>query len=267
MNYLKRFLFKLTGFKFMQTLLERNIFLSLHLMGIGSGTSVYSSGEKVLIKKLLELNLPEATIFDVGANQGQFSDLVVSGLRGQINFKIHSFEPSRYSFEKLTEKLASSGYVILNNFGLGKKEETAELFYEKEGSGLASLTKRNLSHFNIEFNKSEKIQIKTLDSYCASKNIKYIDLLKVDVEGHEMEVLEGSIEMFEKNGIRMVSFEFGGCNIDTRTYYQDFYYFFKNLKMEIYRITPSGRLIPMGSYREIQEQFRTTNFLVVRIEN
>ncbi len=267
MNSLKKILFKLTGLKFIQALLERNIFLSLHLMGIGSGTSVYSSGEKVLVRRLLELKLPEVTIFDVGANQGQFSDLILSGLKDQINFKIHSFEPSKYSFEKLAEKLASSGNVILNNFGLGKKEETAELFYEKEGSGLASLTKRNLSHFNIDFNKSEIIQIKTLDSYCASKNIKNIDLLKVDVEGHEMEVLEGAIEMFEKKVIRMVSFEFGGCNIDTRTYYQDFFYFFRTLEMEIYRITPSGRLIPMGSYQEFQEQFRTTNFLAVRIEN
>ncbi|HVO72470.1 MAG TPA: FkbM family methyltransferase [Ignavibacteriaceae bacterium] len=228
MSFLKKNLFRLSGSRFIQNLLGKNIFISQYLMGIGSGTSVYSSGEKVLIKKLLELNLPELVIFDAGANQGQFADLIVSGLRAKINFSLHSFEPSRYSFEMLKKKHSSSKNIFLNNAGLGNKEGTAELFYEKEGSGLASLTKRNLSHFNIDFNKSEEVRITTIDSYCALMNVNRIDLLKIDVEGHELEVLEGAVKMFEKKSIRMATFEFGGCNIDTRTYYRDFFYFFKD---------------------------------------
>jgi hypothetical protein len=70
--------------------------------------------------------------------------------------------------------------------------------------------------------------------------------------------------MFGDRKIRMVSFEFGGCNIDSRTYFQDFYYFFRDHGMkEIFRITPSGYLVPIHDYREIYEQFRTTNFLVL----
>jgi len=266
MNFLKRSVFKLSGSKFLQKLLEKNINLSQKLMGIGSGADVNTSGEEILIKKLLELKLPEVVVFDVGANTGEFSEMIIASLDNKLNFQLHLFEPSQFSFKKLTERITPSQKIILNNFALGKKEETAELFYEKEGSGFASLTKRRLEHFDINFNKSERIQIKTVDSYCTLKDIKNIDLLKIDVEGHELDVLEGSAKMFEKNVVRMVSFEFGGCNIDTRTYYQDFFYFFKDQKMDIHRIIPSGKLIPMNDYREIQEQFRTTNFLAIRSE-
>ena len=61
--------------------------------------------------------------------------------------------------------------------------------------------------------------------------------------------------------VRFVSFEFGGCNIDTRTFVQDFHYFFGNYNMQLARITPAGFWLEMGTYTELYEQFRTTNFV------
>lgn len=69
--------------------------------------------------------------------------------------------------------------------------------------------------------------------------------------------------MFQRRAIKSVQFEFGGCNIDTRTFLQDFFYFFKQHRMRIHRITPFGYLQPLTAYREIDEQFRTTNFLAI----
>jgi hypothetical protein len=40
-------------------------------------------------------------------------------------------------------------------------------------------------------------------------------------------------------------------------------YFFQGAKMKIRRITPSGYLHPIESYKEIDEQFRTTNFIAI----
>jgi len=86
----------------------------------------------------------------------------------------------------------------------------------------------------------------------------------MSVGGHELDVLTGASEMFHKRAIQMVTFEFGGCNIDTRSFFQDFYYFFQDFGMNISRITPSGYLFPIPSYKEILEQFRTTNFVAIR---
>ena len=174
---------------------------------------------------------------------------------------IHCFVPSQYTFTLLYNSYYKADNVILNNVGLGKQRKQSMLHYNNEGSGLASLTKRRLEHFNIDFTKSEKVQIITLDEYCFSRNIHHIHLLKIDVEGHELDVLHGATVMFQNKAIDMVTFEFGGCNIDTRTYFQDFWYFFKDKNMLIYRILPHNRLYKILSYNEMYEQFTTTNYL------
>jgi hypothetical protein len=83
----------------------------------------------------------------------------------------------------------------------------------------------------------------------------------MDVEGHELEVLQGARRTLED--IRIVQFEFGGSNIDTRTFFQDFWYFFDEIDFQIYRLTPSGPII-VSSYSEQDETFRSTNYFAIR---
>ena len=252
-----------------QRLLERNVIFSQNLMGIGSGTPVYTSGEKVLVDKLRQCAKtgPALCILDVGANKGQFLTFIAGGLQG-TSFNIHAFEPSEFTYKILCENAKDYPNVTLNNMGLGKEAGEFELFYNEAGSGLASLSKRRVEHYRIDFKLSEKIRIETLDNYCQQQGIKEIDLLKLDVEGHELDVLQGGVRMLIGRKIRMISFEFGGCNIDSHTYFQDFYYFFKEIGMNaLFRITPSGYLVRIRRYNEIHEQFRTTNFLVLRDES
>jgi hypothetical protein len=61
-------------------------------------------------------------------------------------------------------------------------------------------------------------------------------------------------------------FEFGGCNIDSRTYFQDFWYFFKENNFVIHRITPFG-LEKIERYRESDEFFSTTNYIAANCHN
>ena len=83
---------------------------------------------------------------------------------------------------------------------------------------------------NIEFDYSEQVNVTTLDAW-TDKNKMNPDFIKMDVEGHEYEVLSGGMKVLES--VKVIQFEFGGCNIDTRTYFQDFWYFFKEKRFEI----------------------------------
>jgi FkbM family methyltransferase len=251
----------------LQVRLERHISEAQQLIGIGGAGHVDDSGEQVvlqLLRTMAQARIGQPLcLFDVGANKGQFLSLALECLHGQAAH-IHSFEPSPTTFATLQGKHGSRSDVTINNIGLGRERGQMELFFDQAESGLASLTKRNLDHLGITFTHTETVRIDTLDHYCVENGIGCIDLLKIDVEGHELDVLRGAESHLAGGKVRMVTFEFGGCNIDTRTYLRDYWELFSRIGMKsFHRIMPSGRLFPIKGYNERLEQFVTTNYLVV----
>jgi FkbM family methyltransferase len=262
---LKTLLSKMSGNSYAQKCLERNVRVSQYLMGIGSGIDVLSSGEKALFGALKQQFLPPYCIFDVGSNNGQFLQLVLDNIERDL-LSIHCFEPGRDAFKALTAysaKVEEFKGSRLNNIGIGNVPGAAVLHFDHVGSVLASLTKRNLDHLGIEFEKTEQVEITTIDRYCRENNIDRIHLLKIDVEGHEFDVITGAQEMLGASSIDMVSFEFGGTNIDTRTFFRDFWYLLTKFKLRIFRITPSGYLSSIDTYNEFREQFGATNYVAI----
>ncbi|MBV9763802.1 MAG: FkbM family methyltransferase [Acidobacteriaceae bacterium] len=258
-----RGLSRVAGNRSVQSFLENCVLAAQYLQGIGAGADVSASGERAVLATLLTrapVSAESLCIFDVGANTGQFLTLACQTLEGH-RFHVYSFEPSSSTFKQLEETARKYRDVTVNNFALGQEQGERTLFSNAAGSGLASFSKRRLAHFGIDMDLSETVKVETLDGYCAAHAIGQIDLLKLDVEGHELAVLNGATNMFRASRIGMVTFEFGGCNIDSRTFVQDFFYFFRDHGMKIARITPSGFCHKLSSYREILEQFRTTNFV------
>lgn len=95
------------------------------------------------------------------------------------------------------------------NKGLESKNENRTLFSNEKGSSFASLSKRNLDHFKIDFDLEENVEIVTLDTYIGQfESLLKPNVLKIDVEGHELDVLLGSTEAL--NSIEVIQFEMGG---------------------------------------------------------
>ncbi len=231
-------------------------------MGIGTGSDVAMSAEGCVFGLLRQEYAAPYCVFDVGANRGDFVDEMLRHIPNK-DVSIHCFEPNGESFKLLTTRLTGVE-ATLNHFGLGTTKTDTMLYYNEPGSALASLTKRNLDHLGIAFDRQETVFIDTLDNYCLEHAIERIHLLKLDIEGHELDALAGAAGMFAKDAIDIVQFEFGGTNIDTKTFFRDFWYFFSNNNMKILRITPTAYLFPIKSYREMDEQFRTTNFIAIK---
>ena len=244
--------------------METSITLLEERVGIGSGAGVSTSGERVAVEVLKSKYREAATIFDVGANKGQYCSMLHGLLKDEMPFQVYSFEPSKATFGLLVQNTVDLKNVTLNNLGLFSESGEGTLYSDKEGSGLASLTARRLDHYRIEHGSlQENVKFITLDAYCQERDIQTIDLLKIDVEGYELDVLRGGDELFERGNVEIVQFEFGGCNIDTRTYFQDFYYFFSKREFDLYRILPDATLLKIGLYNKSLERFRTANYLAV----
>jgi len=102
------------------------------------------------------------------------------------------------------------------------------------------------------------VTIKTIDSFLTEKKIPYIDFLKLDIEGNELNALFGAQEALKTNKIKSIQFEFGTCNIDSRTFFRDFYNLLSP-QYNIYRVLKNG-LHHITYYSEYDEVFATINY-------
>ena len=259
-----KYISRLRGKKEAQPLFEWLYDQSLTGMNYGGGAFADESGEEqaiLYIKKRLEKEKSILTLFDVGANLGQYAGELLKCMN-DVKKQIHCFEPSLDTFKQLSKNISNHKEIKLNNFGIGETNSMLKLYSDKTTSGLASVFKRKLDHFSIEMNMEEEIEIKTIDTYCSENKISHIHLLKIDIEGNELNVLKGASTMLNKDAIDFIQFEFGGSNIDSRTYFQDFYYLLSQ-KFNIYRILMDG-VYPVSQYHENKEIFITTNYLAQR---
>ena len=227
----------------------------LETQGFGGGADVKTSGEVGVFNLVVG---PSPVLFDVGGHLGQYTEAF---LQAHPDGRVFVFEPSTSHFAVLNERLGNRDNITLVNSGLSDRPGELPLYKHDDISGLASLTKRRLDHFNIAMNKVEVVKLETLDSAMRDQAVASIDLLKIDVEGHELDVLKGATQAFQNNRIKLVQFEFGGCNLDTRTTLQDFFYFFKRYGFAIGLVQPSGNVYWLPTYDEFFEQYRTTNFV------
>lgn len=193
-------------------------------------------------------------VVDCGGNKGLYSDEILSR---NAECEIVIFEPSKLNAEHLKKHYEKFPQVIVIPKAVSSKEGELTLYSDKPGSGLASLSNRRLNHLSINMQIKETVQVTSLDAMLPKVTI---DILKMDIEGHELSALKGALDTLKR--VRVIQFEFGGANIDTRTFFQDFFYFFQKHNFTIYRITPICA-VKVNKYNERMERFITTNYIAV----
>jgi FkbM family methyltransferase len=239
-----------------QSSLENLERLIQHQLGKGSGA--FSTTEEVLAIKSLwpQSKAAPKVIFDVGAHHGDWTD---AALRVWPSATFYLFEPAHELYALLKQKYHNYSNVSVFNLAISNTSaDDVRLFGDIPNSGLASLTKRRLDHFNLGFDFSELVNVRTLKDLMHEVGVESINILKIDVEGEEHNVLLGLED--DLTHIELIQFEFGGCNIDTRTFFQDFWYLLTKYGFSFYRIAPKG-VFKQDSYNENLETFTTTNYL------
>jgi len=223
---------------------------SLKLIGIGRIATIDEE-----VRTILELSKDcgEFDFLDIGANVGNYS-LKINSIFPKLG--IYAFEPSKSTFSTLVKNSESKGIHCFNT-GFGEKSQITNLYYDRAESGLASLSKRNLAHFNIDFDLSEEVQILTLDSWLATNNLRNNLVVKMDIEGHEFFALRGAKAALETR-IKVLQFEFGGANVSAGVFFIDIWSIL-NKSHTIYRLTFTG-LEAITDYTEDLENFLNTTY-------
>ncbi|QDK77227.1 FkbM family methyltransferase [Spirosoma sp. KCTC 42546] len=246
----------------LQPVYEKLHLFTLYAMNYGGGSFTDDSGEEYVVRyvarKTAEQSEP-VTIFDVGANVGTYAQMILKGFGKRAT--IHCFEPSRATYQTLKANVPEQN-VYKHNIGLSDQAGELALYTDAEQSGMTSVYERDLQHIQVSFAQHEVAAFSTADEFAASQGIKQIDLLKIDVEGHELAVLKGASKLIEEQRIRFIQFEFGGTSIDSRTYFRDFWHLLSP-NFTLYRIVGNG-LRRIDAYSEFLEIFVTVNFLAER---
>ena len=216
---------------------------------------MHTNGELNLLRQAL---VGRQIVFDIGANVGNWS---ATAHEIDPDIELHCFEPSAATFEKLKAKLLPEN-AHLNNFGLSSRSAERDLYIYEAGSGLNTLYQRQGLEDGWNLyppEHTELIRLETLDWYCQTNDIETIDFLKVDVEGHELEVFKGGMMMLGNQRIKTIQFEYGGCNIDVGILLRDYFNFFQPLNYTLYKIYPGG-LRRYPKYDQRIENFQYQNW-------
>lgn len=214
-----------------------------------------SNGELNVLKKLSRFN--PTTIFDVGANIGDYATLAIENCK---QARIYCFEPVSNTFAMLQENLKgnSTERVQLTKAGFYKERKNL-LINIYPGHAHASLHPVRGINYNVE--GQEEIELITGDDFIHSHQLSKIDLIKLDIEGSEMDALLGLNRAFSEKKVRMVQFEYGYINITTKNLLADYYDFFKSHGYIVGKIYP--KKVEFRDYSFHHEDFIGPNYLAV----
>jgi FkbM family methyltransferase len=140
-------------------------------------------------------------IIDVGANTGQS----IIEFRNHINRPvIHAFEPGS-AFSELQRMATAIPDLHLNNFALGSTAGEMD-FIENEHSTMSSLLKPSTDCFG-QTTRTRSVFVETLDEYCVKQDITFIDILKSDTQGFDLEVIKGATDLLTRHRIHLIYLE------------------------------------------------------------
>lgn len=153
--------------------------------------SIYEPATTALLRATLQ---PGWTVLDVGANAGYFS-LLAADLVGAPG-KVYAFEPNPELFTLLSGSAERhpAGNVVPVEAALGERQALVRLYISPDtaNSGLSTVREDVAGEGSV----TVTVGMLRLDDFCAEHTL-LPDLIKIDVEGHELEVLAGARRTLE----------------------------------------------------------------------
>jgi FkbM family methyltransferase len=219
-------------------------------MGVGCyDTSLFD--ERNFLRRIRgHLRYPP-TVFDVGANRGQYAELILSALPG---VRLFSFEPHPVAYASLKRAMRSRPNVTAVNAALGSSCGTATLFdyADAGGSEHASLVPGIIEDIHGGTSVKTEVTSVTLDAFIERIGVAFIDLLKIDVEGAEAIVLRGAQASIASGKIGVVQMEFNEMNAVSRTFVGDLSTLLP--RHRLFRILRNGDLLDLSGMPPLRRE-------------
>lgn len=223
--------------------------------------NIVSNGEWMVQETILKYSAtPKMVIVDVGANVGLWSQHILElANSNNHDVELHAFEPSYLTFQKLVENLSpfQGDNIHLINSAISDKDGSGTLFKPHELAGSNSLYEVEQENHNLT---KETIKLERLDDYCSRQGVTYIDLLKLDVEGHDFIVLDSIKDLMANHIIQVVQFEYNHRWISSRHFLRDVFELLIPIGYRIGKVTPNA-IEWYENWSSELETFREANYI------
>lgn len=197
------------------------------------------------------------SFIDVGANVGEWSDLVVhAGNNRKCGIMV---EPSESAIEKLRERFAKAKDLRIIQAAVSDFRGEA-LFYDEGDAGETSSLLKCHHSFGRRLTPV-KIPVTTLDEEARAAEMASVDLVKIDTEGSDFHVIRGAKDLLERMAIGLLQFEYNGAWAYAGSTLGCAIAYLEERAYKVYLIRTTG-LHPLN-YRRWGEYYRTSNFLAV----
>jgi len=193
------------------------------------------------IEYAMHYNLHEKQIIiDVGAALGVTAQKFSKAFPTS---DVYAFEPMPSTFQSLDKNVSANKKIIPVNKGLGKEEGEFTIHLSKRITSSSFLEmKKNISNEffsdNIKEVGAETVKVSTLDKEIPAD--KSISILKMDVQGYELEVLKGGTETLKRTALILVEMQNHDLYSNAPMYY-DIDLFLREHGFELQDIIPSIR--------------------------
>jgi FkbM family methyltransferase len=220
-----------------------------------NNSDMWSNGETQFLSLTLK-TLQSPVVVDVGANVGYWCLHVL-----EINPQAHVFciEPSSSTYQRLLEK--TQGKPV-QSFHMGMGDAPGELTFNIYGERSEINSFYNLSSTTPI--RTETVTIETIDRFCATQQIAFIDFLKIDTEGFDFAVIRGAESMLRDGKIQYVQFEYGGNYIEARVFLRDVFAFIATLPYDLYRVMPRRKPLLIERYSPALDNFEHANYVLIK---
>ena len=144
---------------------------------------------------------PEMTVVDAGANVGYYTALAAS--RVGSSGRVFSLEPNPEPYRRLENTVRANNLARVKTFAIGLSDEPGglELFLRSDSNASSCAVPDPHARRFV-------VPVTTLDQFLDEHSIKVVDLLKLDVMGHETKVLKGASKTLARGRIKAILCEF-----------------------------------------------------------
>jgi len=217
----------------------------------------YRNGEYKFLKEHVAKFNSNSLIFDVGANIGEYSGKI---LEYNSDLNIQCFEPIPDTFKQLSLRHKDAKNVTLNNFAFSDVLGSRSMYEYGKLNGTNSLEK----HPDLISDNTNRIEttLQTIDHFCEVNKIDFVDYLKIDVEGHEVNVLKGAKKMIQEKKIGSLQLEYNYLWKNTTNTIEEVF----NLLSEnynIYRLTFWGKIATKKFHKSLETYPSAANYIAI----